>query len=577
MAHDQEREDAQLDLWIREAGDPKVEPDAGHVERVRRLLLDQTETSRRPARWLRRVALLAGVGIAAAVLVALFPWPGGQSVGWAQVVEAVRARPWIHGVITAADGEKGKSDKEDGKDDEGKRGEMWYSPTMAVAASRYGKTVTFDNLRSKTRETYDPARGSIVRTPLPEMIAGEVQLYDAMLRGILGGKTDIGSRLPDAEVVDQRRREIEQDGRKWIEYELAIRQQLGGPPESVRTGELVVRVDPETRLPHSMRVTTCREDVQARNEVVIQFDYPDEGPADIYALGAPRSAKLDDRVPVGDLAQIVAANRAGREGLATYCAYCVKLHESVDGPRNLMQVSRLWRKGDRWRLEMAVPSLEAFQAVRATRAADRLSADVGTDAWWKKYLPQFEMADIAVCDGKSVYRPEGDKPETRKWKPWSKAKPLAQGLGGAYAVEGYAYPSLPVPSEYSTGTLDLHPKDGPPGTVLLTVRATRDYGAGAYHIERFWLDPSRGYVTCRHELDGLKQPEGEAAKKSAVRKDVYVMEDLKRSPKGVWYPTVVRRKNAGDPNDDGVFESDQVYRFWLDFDVEMPDTLFQPK
>jgi hypothetical protein len=330
-----------------------------------------------------------------------------------------------------------------------------------------------------------------------------------------------------------------------------------------------------------MRVTTRRPDVQTRNEVVIQFDYPDEGPADIYALGVPRSAKADDRVPVGDLAQIVAANRAGREGLTSYCAVVT---EGWSGePRNLLEVlpQRLWKKGDRWRLEWPMPAREQLEAIKAMRAAAKraaaeVPADFGTSAWWRKYLAELNMTPIKLCDGKMIYYAEGPSTDSWKWKPVGRAEPLAQGLARAYAVEGYAYPSLPVPSEYGTGTLDLHPKDGPPGTVLLTVRATRDYGAGAYHIQRFWLDPSRGYVTCRHELDGLKQTEGEAAKKSAV-KDVYVMEDFRRSPKGVWYPTVVRRKNASDRNDDGVFETDQVYRFWLDFDVEMPDSLFEPK
>ena len=31
------------------------------------------------------------------------------------------------------------------------------------------------------------------------------------------------------------------------------------------------------------------------------FDYPAEGPADIYALGVPRDAPIEDRMPPPDL------------------------------------------------------------------------------------------------------------------------------------------------------------------------------------------------------------------------------------------------------------------------------------
>ncbi len=567
MAHEQEHEDTQLDLWIREAGDPRVQPDAGHVERVRRLLLARTEVSRRRARWLRRMSLLAGVGIAAVLLIAVFPWRGGSSAAWAQVIEAVRARPWIHGIVEVSNG----ADSE--------RGEVWYSPTMGIAASHHGEVITFDDLRLKIRQTYDPARVCVVRVPTPDFIGKEVESFDAMLREIFRNETEIGTPLPQTEVVNQRRREVEREGRRWIDYELSIRRQLEGPSGTILTGEMVIRVDPETRLPHSMRVTTLRPDVQVRSESVIQFDYPEEGPADIYALGVPRSAKVDDRVPVGDVARIVAANEVGRERLTSYCAVVMKWSGE---PRDLLQPApyRLWTTRNRWRLEWARTTPEVLEAVEAIRAAGELPADLGTSDWWKEHLARFDFTPSAICDGKKVYRAgssDPKHPKKRKWEAHGNATAVTRGLAREYAVERHAYPSLPIPSADWTGTLDLHPKDGPSGTVLLTVRATRDYGANAYHIQRFWLDPARGYVTCRHELDGLQQPDVQATDQSVMRKNVYVMEDFKRSPQGVWYPTIVRRKNVIDQDEDGVRESDRTYRFWIDFDVDMPDSLFEAK
>ena len=66
---------------------------------------------------------------------------------------------------------------------------------------------------------------------------------------------------------------------------------------------VVIRVNPEKKLPelddhHSREVQSAlpnSETVTERSEVELAFDYPAEGPADIYALGVPRDARVEDR------------------------------------------------------------------------------------------------------------------------------------------------------------------------------------------------------------------------------------------------------------------------------------------
>jgi len=57
--------------------------------------------------------------------------------------------------------------------------------------------------------------------------------------------------------------------------------------------------------------------------------------------------------------------------------------------------------------------------------------------------------------------------------------------------------------------------------------------------------------------------------------DAYIMEGLAQSPNGLWYPTTVRRLGA-IRNADGTVH-DQVFRFFLNFNAALPDSLFDGK
>ena len=68
-------------------------------------------------------------------------------------------------------------------------------------------------------------------------------------------------------------------------------------------------------------------------------------------------------------------------------------------------------------------------------------------------------------------------------------------------------------------------------------------------------------------MQSLKTGQGEDSKQGLVE-----MKQLTLSPSGLWYPVVVRHvKNVH--NNNGRSE-DSYTRYYLDFDAEIPDTLF---
>jgi hypothetical protein len=115
------------------------------------------------------------------------------------------------------------------------------------------------------------------------------------------------------------------------------------------------------------------------------------------------------------------------------------------------------------------------------------------------------------------------------------------------------------------------PSSGPEGTVLLRVRrngrvdSAPDPDADKRPSQpdefRFWIDPAREYLVMRMDMMG----DGENASSS------YIVESVAQSPQGHWYPTRVRRTSSRSDVDD------QIMEFHVEFDVDIPDALFDVK
>src|SRR5262249_52254044 len=136
-------------------------------------------------------------------------------------------------------------------------------------------------------------------------------------------------------------------------------------------------------------------------------------------------------------------------------------------------------------------------------------------------------------------------------------------------------PPMGLPSAHFEPVLDLHPTEGPPGCILLAVRHTstkgriNEKGVGIPDGYRYWLDPKRDYIVVR-----WKMVQRDATGKEVVVSD-NIVEETARSPQGVWYATKVRRK--GSVRAPNAKPSDQIYHIYVDFDADLPDSLFEPQ
>jgi hypothetical protein len=525
---DDEEEERWIGRLLSDAGDPAVVPRPEHVSSVRSLILSRLGPPRSAGRWRGRVLVgssVAAAALAAAILAVVLIRPANA---WAQVARALQGRPWIH---TRAIGQGVKE-----------ANEFWFSPKNGVSAVRRGAELEYHDHALRTFTKFVLAEGVIYRLPEnAEMLSYEFEFY----RQLLNPEGPTKAPILGTEVVAQRRRDMVDGGRSWTEIELSLRV-VGGDREL----QMRIRVDSSTKLPYSFALQSRGEP-----EVMTVFDYPDRGPADIYDLGAPRTAKIIDRTPGEDLDRILGGLKTGRVRFDDYRA----IMDNGDG----MNINRTWRKGRKWRAEMLLSATKKWPAF--PRDADA--------AWWKQHQGDYPSMVQAICDGEKVYyyRAEGNpfapdakqpppvklhmtqaiNPSDDPFMPWPHLFP-----------EHIGHTSVWQPSHDREFLIDAKPADGPPETIRVRVRDTRFPEPGHPDLYKLWISPTKSFIALRSESSVFEGPK-------VAFVDTMIMEGLAQSPSGFWYPTRVRRKTSD-------LNSEQVWTYHLEFEVDIPDELFQP-
>jgi hypothetical protein len=394
----------------------------------------------------------------------------------------------------------------------------------------------------------------------------------------------LGNERIRRDVVKQRVEKERLDGREWLDFHLTVMGQedrIASPIQS----QVLFRVDPDTRLLRLSRYKYEWEGTPIVSEW--HFDYPTKGPDDVYDVGAPKTAKIVDRVPANDLRQILEALRAGRRRMDDYRAVIVRRTEGIWRPSGYPEV--IYRKGDKFRRDTAIwidPSDLTDPNIKWPKGDN----DAGN--WWRRCVEErcfllpmsIDRGSTAyTIDRRSITDPDGsvhyEITGVEKRESASMPGEMYPGLW-SWMPEFACRPPLGMPSKAMEPILELDPKEGPAGTILLRVRRVGRKprrlanpagelpppAPDAYH---YWIDPARGYVIVRHDMIGDFGDSGKEEVHSTI------IEEMAKSPQGTWYATRIRRRvTDGDSNkrtDDEIIDD-----LYVDFNVNLPDSLFEP-
>ena len=226
---------------------------------------------------------------------------------------------------------------------------------------------------------------------------------DGLFQTIFRGDAIREGDLFRLRIVKQRQRTVTEQGRRWILYELEL--QHGDPDKSNPndTVSVVIRVNPETMLPDSWTITHGKEKTE------FTFGYPADGPADIYALGVPRNAPVEDRMPPPDLDRIIKIVQQHRRDFGNYLAIAGGNNEPGSGVVHLVRC-----KGDKFRVDDGIGD------------ARHVASGNEMEQWWRGHAKELLFAGTVLCDGRRVYEHSFVRSEPW-WKP--STNQLAQGDG----------------------------------------------------------------------------------------------------------------------------------------------------
>ncbi len=495
-------------------------------------------------------------------------WFSRPTDSWAQVVEAVRDKPWIHLVLKIPDGEKF---------------EQWYSMPHQISASHAPSYTDFFDFRTGRSEYYSPEKGHITRFLADSKSSNRKNFEDFSLlfQELTKGEEQLSFADaflddPDIKSVEQSRREIKDQKGRWYEYELRFQQ------DEPQADSLTIRVDSESMLPQTMTMNISDEG-EAKSMTFL-FDFPDTGPQDIYALGVPRDKEIVDISPqqlTGRRKEIVDAIRAAAEGFDDYRALMIS--SKPDLPWHIGTPYLVWRQGNKSRSETGcIDPDNPPPKVEPGKQTDHLT-------WWKNRCRKLWFLSGQIFDGETLFDAQYVTPESeyRQQEHPYVFRPDEWVVTGwkehSWTIEWpartapivWAYPkSIEGMLESPLYEIEIvpEPRDDAPKAVRLKAVSTPE-GENRTDESEYLLDPEKGYAllhsrTASFTLDGDDKVLSSEFEQTC--------NEWKQSPKGYWYPTLILSESSFLQDGEQIHQPSRVH-YYLDFDVPMPDTLFGPR
>lgn len=233
----------------------------------------------------------AAASLAVVVVLVVAVWSSRPSYSWTSMLRAMEAQPWIESVSGSGADESVRN---------------WFSRVHRVAIRLSDREIVWDDLAGGVRSQYRVGSDVLEQSRLEGVGDPSVdRLLVSFLLRQFGMKTDAAGQ-PVAgriEVMQERWRRMQDGNRQWIELEV----ELAWSESAGERLHLVFRVDPDSSLPQSCRVVGPA----SQRRPVIQFDYPREGPRQVYELGVPRTVVVHDATGVQQVIRVAETSPRG--------------------------------------------------------------------------------------------------------------------------------------------------------------------------------------------------------------------------------------------------------------------------
>ena len=463
--------------------------------------------------------LAAAAIIIIAVLIGISHFGGsidGTSQVFAHMLEEMQGIPWVHAIM---------------EDDQSKGlVESWVSfePSIVILKELDG-TVRYVNSSQEVQHVYSPEKNRITISTVPDTFRhiGPKTAFE-MIGFMIDTLETSGARITREKSV--------LDG---IQVEII---------HAVSDVQDVIMIrDIERNLPISGEYKAIENTPNQINHKM-RFEYPEQGPADIYAVGVPKDADVVDTRPKGSLKDLTKEiQRRFDKGFGDYIAVVLESSGSREEPNNpsypnMVLVMR--RSGQLWRLDR-------YLAVNTSlRKDDKRKSLYETikDIWPNPTIEQIlESEDKEALIGQVLFNGKytisctqmRGKVHKGKWRgDTSRLSP--EVLPAIVWTNPFM---LTMGNENEEKKIESLPVDPNHAQLIgFRVRTTakdknKDYGQ--YNQSRegtddYWFDPARDYILLEHKI------QKEVGQKSGYTFSRSIATAVAQTTDGRWYPKVIR-------------------------------------
>jgi hypothetical protein len=486
----------------------------------------------------------------------------GVSAAFGQIKQAVEKVPWVHSV-----------NKNSNLSDEG-----WLSFIRQIEINKKANgKITYEDYGKKIKYVYSPETETIT-------------LSDISQKKFALGTTDFFSFI-EVYLDKERARGAKLTRKKGLYNEATVKIWEITRSENNWTEKIKIFINTENNLPLAVEVKSSDLDRESSYTGNITFNYPENGPQDIYALGVPRSAKIIDLLPEPDALEILHTYQEFRNGAPSKYATVVifDTEESVRVEKNVFgHATIIYRDGQR----QYGREYKIFGT--SDEYADQMGDTFESVMNWcrQSNLTKLNVIDLftGVYHYQTKYNADDNKWNLQPREDW------ADHLGNYLEVlrqKGWPgiIPKAKNSPPHQIRIIENHYAKKYGLICIELLRQGANYGRRIKAMppirELYYLNPQKDYICQRLEhyrrrnapwqkdkswLDGIDP--------NNIRPDatsITQVTEYSQTDSGKWYPKVITRTIVGVRKDGtpGVFTiSETIY---LETAPEFPEGIFEPE
>ncbi|MCK4999826.1 MAG: hypothetical protein KAS23_09830 [Anaerohalosphaera sp.] len=279
-------------------------------------------------------------------------------------------------------------------------GENWFSATHGIEAIKRGDGSCGISYFDKDESySYDPATETITLSLVNKAnIISRTNSYGDLFNNIIDTLNEhAGTEITKTAEV--------QNGKNVIAIEVKVPK--GDPLGSIGTEHWLFTMDEDSYLPTRMKLQGYDEDGEFVEVFDAAFDYPNNGPMDIYELGVPKTAKIIDKRPTMEVQTIITNYHVARENdPQRYTALVLYTRSNADGSEVADEATIYYVDGNKFRREQLSIKSDTVTSQRKARLG--LETKMGDSLesileWWTN-REHLSHRNAEMYDGEYKYQ-----------------------------------------------------------------------------------------------------------------------------------------------------------------------------